>query len=213
MDFIMNTLTSFHPINEPHLLAGCRMKLPKWLVFRYPYGGYGTILTRKAIENLIRPIYCDTKSVQGKIFAKDGFNRKACWRLNQNLIGEQLFFHDGSSSLYFTKAHEWKNGIGYCFHSDHTLGYFIGFYHIAVPDNVWSTMAIETDIFQQRSHYNLSNDKLRLSYGYEDLKENFVSCKFSGENCSDEPTICHYVSPKLMYDIYNNYTLHNIGSL
>ena len=46
--------------SEPLVMAGCLVKQPvKQLNFTFPFGGFGTFLSRGALEELYRPIYCD----------------------------------------------------------------------------------------------------------------------------------------------------------
>lgn len=106
----------------PHKLTGCRFVYPRSIHFDFPYGGFGSILSRPVLENLLRPVDCESD---------DGFSQLACTRLTQNLMGERAYFENGMSLLEllyrftsanpFTDVDNWKNS-GYCFHSDHTLG-------------------------------------------------------------------------------------------
>jgi hypothetical protein len=213
MDYFVNNFPTMHPMDESHVITGCRLVHPKVIQFAFPFGGFGTILTRKAIENIIRPIYCDTDFWNTNMNLKNnGFNQMACWRLNQNLVGEKSFFRDGmsvadlmyaySSGLSYTNVNEWSDGVGFCFHSDHALGYFIGFYHIAVPDEKWLTLELDHD-HQEKQTYNIFNDSLREDYGYLPLKQDGkLSCKFRGRKCTSEAPFCHYVQPKQMDDLY-----------
>lgn len=187
MNAFVETLKTNHSEEVPEVLSGCLYLYPRDIHFLFPYGGFGSIFSRKAIENLIQPIYCDASD-------PDGFTRMACWRLSQNNVGEKQFFREGmsvadlmyaySTELPFTGVDHWKNGTGYCFHSDHTLGYFVGFYHIAVPDD---KMIVKW------------NDKLRKVYGYGNLASgDEKACKKEKDNCSAQSRICHYVEPQQM---------------
>lgn len=191
MDAVVQTLLTNHSEAEPHVVAGCQYHYPRNIHFVFPYGGFGTILTRKAIENLIRPISCDGPD-------PDAFTKMACWRLSLNLVGEKKFFRDGmsvadlmyaySSDLPFTGIDQWKDGTGYCFHSDHTLGYFFGFYHIAVPDD---KMDVNFD------------EKLRKTYGYGGISTGDESeCDNERERCSAQSRICHYIEPQQMDQLF-----------
>lgn len=185
----LETLQSFHPEEEPHVVSGCRYNYPQTLHFTFPYGGFGSILTRKAIENLVQPIHCNAPK-------PDDFTRSACWRLDQNIIDEKQFFREGmsvadlmfsySSGLPFTTVDKWKNRIGYCFHSDHFLGYFLGFYHIAVPDEKLS---------------GTLSDSLRKEYGYRNMGD-INECKNQRSNCKIGSSICHYIGPRQMSRLF-----------
>lgn len=189
MNLIVQILKASYSENDLHVLAGCILENPKELRFRFPFGGFGTILTRKAIENLVRPIYCDVAD-------RDGFARMACWRLSQNHFGEQQFFREGmsvSDLLYtfsteypFSDVARWTNGTGFCFHSDHAIAYFFSYYHIAFPEN--RLMGAEL------------SDKLRKDgvFGYVHIGIG-DQCGNAKENCSPHDSmICHNTKPYQM---------------
>jgi hypothetical protein len=106
------------------------------------------------------------------------------------------------SSLLFTKINDWINRTGFCFHSDHVLGYFFGFYYIGVPDRVWSNPILPVENAKE------------LGYGYNDLSKDFDNCNNKPLDCGKSTTICHYNKPEHMYDLFRkeNSTLvkHNI---
>lgn len=101
--------------------------------FSFPWGGYGLILSRGAIENLIRPIHCDNTE------ASDEFQQNVCSRLDDDILGERQHFRDGMSvsdlmgaqvrGNFFTKFSHYN--WGYCLHSDWVVGYFINYYYIS----------------------------------------------------------------------------------
>ena len=188
MNAIVNTLQHSYSEDELHVLSGFIFNFPKELHFTFPYGGFGSILTRKAIGNLIRPIRCDASE-------PDGFTRMACWRLSQNHVGEQQHFREGMSvadlmyaysmELRFADVDRW-NWHGFCFHSDHALGYFIAYYHVAVPDDRLERAEI--------------NDKLRQNndFGFVHLSDGVVQSLNEREKCSPQSLICHYAEPNQM---------------
>jgi hypothetical protein len=188
MDAMVKTLREAYPEDENRVVAGCRLTYPKKIAFAFPIGGFGSILTRGAVERLMKPIYCDGSS------AEDDFTRLACWRLNLNHVGEKDYFKEGmsigdlmykySAELPFTRIDEW-NGTGYCFHSDHTLGYFFNFYHIGAP----------------LKNAKLSDD-LRVKYSYEYLVGE-SECKNEKRKCNSESRICHYVQPEQMETLHS----------
>jgi hypothetical protein len=223
LNYLMEALPSLYPSNESHAITGCRIIHPKRIQFTFPFGGFGTILTRRAIENLIRPLYCDGDSTGTDIndanFINDVFNTMACWRLHENNFGEQAFFKDGmsvldlmyaySSGLPFTGVDEWNDGTSFCFHSDHVLGYFISFYHITVPNEEWTS--IERSIANSSKKKkkvkvsNFFNDELRKSYTYVTLQRADGaggSCSYRGRKCSVTAPFCHYVDANQMEQLY-----------
>ena len=215
MDFMTNELSEIYPTFEAHIATGCLLIHPRKIHFSFPFGGFGTIITRKAIENLVLPIYCDS-SRSDSLLQASAFNQMACWRLNQNLVGEKSFFRDGmsvldlmyaySSSLAFTRVDEWENGVGFCFHSDHALGYFLGFYHIAVPESKWS--AWESNFNTEKPRVDtFFSDSLREEFGYSNLKRDGVSgCRFRGSRCSSRAPFCHYIQPSRMDSLYTEHS-------
>ena len=88
--------------NEPFVLAGCLLRYASPKVndtFTIPWGGFGTILSRGAIQNLFRPIHCHSDE------SKDAFTKNACWRLSQNLMDERQFFEEGMTVADLMHAH------------------------------------------------------------------------------------------------------------
>ena len=116
----------------------------------------------------------------------------ACWRLEQNLIGEADYFTEGMSvgelmyrygaNLPFTGVRHW-NRTGFCMHSDHSLGYFFNFYHLAAPHGILERRSLD--------------DKIRMEYSYEFLAGD-KQCGFEKHSCVKEARICHYVRPERM---------------
>lgn len=195
MPAITQMCQQHYPITEPHVIAGCRFTWPRKLEFSFPTGGFGSILTRAALERIMRPLYCSNNNNNNN--EKDEFSQLACWRLEQNHVGEKQFFREGMSvgelmiryaaELPFTRVHEW-NHTGYCFHSDHTLGYFFDFYHVMLPDGSLNGKAM--------------SDRLRRQSGYEYM-EGQQECQHEKEKCTSSARICHYVTPQQMQELYS----------
>jgi hypothetical protein len=222
MKYLMDALPQQYPSHESFIITGCRMTHPKRIQFTFPYGGFGTILSQRAIENLMRPIHCPDYNAQQhqpptnfflNATQNDLFETMACWRLKQNLFGEQRFFEDGmsvldlmyaySSGLLFTKVNEWKNGIDFCFHSDHALGYFLGFYHVAVTDTKWASIASELKNNAKKKMSNYLNDHLRKAFTYTGLPGTFNGCRNRRKGCTDDAPFCHYMDPVQMQHMHN----------
>ena len=161
VDILLETLIERYPSNEVHVMAGCVYHKPRpYLAF--PWGGYGTILSRAALQRLLQPIYCTPYSTSLRTTPSDttndnnnndddddhydtNFAQYVCWRIYEhNYIQETSYFQNGMSvadlmiaymqQLPFTKVQEWNQNhtFGYCFHSDHILAYFLNFYFITV---------------------------------------------------------------------------------
>jgi hypothetical protein len=192
MNPLVGTLHNAHAPHELFALGGCIFTLPKELRFNFPYGGFGSVFTRKLLENLMRPIYCQAPKL-------DGFTRFACWRLKQNLIGERQFFKEGmsvaelmysySTGLKFTEVDTWTNGIGFCFHSDQAIGYFIGYYHVGIPDHRLAKAEL-SDKLRKHNFYSY------VTIGYGD------QCENERNECDSESMICHYIRPGQMDKLY-----------
>jgi hypothetical protein len=211
MDSLAVTFRDWYPPSESHLVAGCTYRRPYKLQFVFPIGGVGSILTRAAIEKLMKPIYCEAND-------PDQFTRLACWRLDQNLIGEKDFFLEGLSvgdlmyeytaRLPFTGVEQWK-GTGYCFHSDHTLGYFFTYYHLAVPDGCLHADETPTDKFRNDYRFKklVSMSKRRgfFARGHqrEQLDGKGGECDNLKDKCSMDSRICHYVKSEQMESLYD----------
>ena len=152
-------------------------------------------------EKLMKPIYCEAND-------PDEFTRLACWRLDQNHIGEKEFFLEGlnvgdlmyeyTARLPFTGVEQWK-GTGYCFHSDHTLGYFFNYYHLAVPDGSLHADKTPTDNFRR----DYSFKKLAQGHQIDKLNGKGGECDNLKNKCSMDSRICHYVESEQMETLYN----------
>lgn len=97
------------------------IKISNVVPFNIPYGGFGTILNKAAIEQLSKPINCSggTSERQG-----------VCSQLDENRIGEAAIFEDGMS--LFELFYLYSSVENFCFHSDWLVGYVLEFY-IRIP--------------------------------------------------------------------------------
>jgi Glycosyltransferase 61 len=204
IDALAATFQKYYPPDEPHVVAGCTYMRPRRLKFIFPIGGVGSILSRGAIQRLLQPLYCHSAQPE------DPFQLWACWRVESNNIGEKQFFSDGmsvgdlmyayTSQQPYTKVEEW-NQTGYCFHSDHTLAYFMNYYFIAVPDTAFQTTKQPTDA-------------LRRDHGYQALAESAElphrgiggECDNLRDKCTAQSRICHYVNATQMEAFYKSQT-------
>ena len=200
MDALVKTLEAYYPPGDNHLVAGCTfLGLPK-PHFVFPRAGMGAIFTRATIEKIMMPIHCRNADE-----TLNPFVQWTCWRLQQNLFGEALFFKEGMSigdlmksyakELSFTKVDEWRS-TGYCFHGDHALGYFFNYYHVSVPD--W--ILAET----------IPTDKIRKLFSFKKLADSPEErhtgkggeCDNAFEKCTAKSRICHYVDAEQMSKLY-----------
>ena len=208
MDSLIDMLLKDFSYEATQVVAGCNFHFLHKESMTFPYGGFGSFISRPSIQRLIQPINCTATYSKGEL--ADPFSRVTCWRINQNNMGEKQFFTDGmsvsdlmykySSEQPFSKAASWPKNAGYCFHSDHALAYFFNMYHIAVPDSAYD----EGVQF---------NDKLRKKYKYVPLHKSKYplqqgECTNQYENCTIHDTVCHYIQPNQMVDLFH-YTARN----
>jgi Glycosyltransferase 61 len=204
IDALAATFQKYYPPSENRVVAGCTYMRPRRLKFIFPIGGVGSMFTRAAIQKLLQPLHCQARNSP----AEDPFEQWACWRLESNALGEQRFFTDGMSVgdlMYaytaqqpYTEVEQWDTG-GYCFHSDHTLAYFLNYYFIAVPDAAFLTTPQPTDAF-------------RRTYGYQVLAESREvphrgrggECDNLRDQCTVDSRICHYVTAQQMETIFQS---------
>ena len=191
-------LLEHFPSHQPTAVAGCRMR---WSMkkshnpdFTIPFGGFGSILTKAALERLMRPIHCDDP---------DQWVQAVCRRLQDNSIGEQPLFRPGRSvadlmiRYAFDQPHldvaKW-NDVGFCLHSDWNLAFYVNFYGISDGVGV---------------------DRL---HPYRDSEILFVRRKFwnalaaegecahnSDETCGRGAHFCHYVTPEHMRRLHRDH--------
>lgn len=188
LDRLTPDLLNNYPTNHSHAVAGCNFNFLKHSGITFPYGGFGTFLTKAAIARLIQPFYCD---------GRDEHSKLACWRLKINALGEKQFYVEGMSvldlmqaygaQLKFTDVETWTD-TGYCLHSDHALAYFINFYHITVPQG---TVA----------QHETPTDKIRREYGFVGFAGE-KECQHERDHCSAENRICHYTTPEQMDQLF-----------
>ena len=118
--------------SRPMAEAPCLVQHVKHWYFSFPWGGFGFILSKGAVANLIRPIYCDKE-------AQDEFENKVCSRLKENILGEARFFVEGMSVSDLMGAHVDNNLFrdyatedwSYCLHGDWAVGYYINYYYVS----------------------------------------------------------------------------------
>ena len=188
MDRLVPDLMQNYPPDQPFAVAGCNFNFLTESGITFPFGGFGTFLSRKAVERLIQPFYCD---------GRDEHSNLACWRLNMDALGEKQFYTEGMSvsdlmqayaaNLPLTGVQHWTT-TGYCLHSDHALAYFINFYHIPVPEG--------TVPRNQRP-----NDKPRRKYKFVGLVGE-QECLHQKENCTFDNRVCHYIKPAQMDSLF-----------
>jgi hypothetical protein len=196
----------------PYATAGCLVHLPiKMLNFSFPFGGFGTILSRGAILRMIRPIFCHTsfKPVEWWDYRDDpAFVDNACEQLQKNTFGEKAAFQDGMSISDLIRAHAaanpfreyrtWTNKPGYCFHGDWLLGYFINYYNLGSP-------SLSEVLDRELPHFNMEK-ALGYKYGSKPATKNCLNEDL--EHCPPTAHICHRQNPESMARLVRQHDIH-----
>uniref|UniRef100_A0A7R9VVZ0 FAM20 C-terminal domain-containing protein n=1 Tax=Pseudictyota dubia TaxID=2749911 RepID=A0A7R9VVZ0_9STRA len=138
--------------NDPKMYSGCLFETnpAKSITWEFPYGGFGTIVSKGALERLVRPIYCDGEEaeLERKILHTNGtistimklttsltyngddeyrwFQENACTLLTDDEIGLKKYYKTGTSlgelfSLYSSQVESM------CLHGDWIMGYLAKF--------------------------------------------------------------------------------------
>ncbi|KAG7338387.1 luciferase-like protein [Nitzschia inconspicua] len=190
--------------HEAYVAAGCRVTIQQAPITNFAFGGFGQVYSHKSLERLTRPIHCNmdnnginTKINETNIHGKDdfdGFERNACQRISENLIGEREHFQNGMSvSDLLLEARlsvdsyvdfpNWKNG-GFCFHGDHYLANLVHLYGIA------STM----DAIQ--------GSEIVVSGGSNGTTYQGSNCLNERQRCDPKSSmVCHYQTPSQMANL------------
>jgi hypothetical protein len=190
---MLQYLDSVDPV-MPFATAGCLVIWPVSFVnFSFPFGGYGTILNRKSLERLIRPIHCNTTDT-------DVHTKQVCDQIKMNMAGERVFFKNGMSVSDLMDRHaammpytEYKTWMykdpGYCMLGDWVLGYYVNYYFLGSP---------VAD--SKKLPYLLTNNDLGLIYYGPN-----GSCLNAGrKNClqSQDRFLCHRLGPNAMREMW-----------
>jgi len=110
-----------HNKGEPLARAGCLFGKRGGTPWPIPYGGFGTFLNKEAVQQLMKPIYCDDREIErGSLF------EATCSNLEENRIGERGVFQEGMSALELFNKYSFLPD--YCMHSDWLLGYMMKYY-------------------------------------------------------------------------------------
>lgn len=176
--------------------AGCLIEMVGG--YRFPYGGFGTILNKKAIEQLSQPIYCSNDnhngddnddSSKGNNNNEFTSNHKAiCSQIERNAIGEAALFSNGMT--VFQLFYLYSSVEHFCFHSDWVLGYILEYYIHNNVDNDDADNGEETTTAKSKNTL-LSVEKYP-SCGNRTVDTNAV------RPCTADSAICHYQDPQDM---------------
>jgi hypothetical protein len=127
--------------NTAAIFAGCRLRSPDHeLKWTYPFGGFGTFLSKGALQRWMQPIHCEeTTSLSSS--TEEQFEQAICQKYLHNsnhehtypfnaTIGEGRFFQSGKSlnQVMHSYIHEMKY---FCLHSDWFFGYIANFLNVS----------------------------------------------------------------------------------
>jgi hypothetical protein len=120
----------------PLVRAGCLVRMPiHQLNFTFPFGGFGLVLNKAALEKLLVSITCSIDNDNDNDNSNNS-DDAICTRLSQDQIGEHSAFQNGMNLIELMQAyseshayHDFENwashvnkdgskGGGYCLHSD-----------------------------------------------------------------------------------------------
>lgn len=173
--------------SEAVVYAGCMVRSPvRTINATFPFGGWGAIYSRGAIERMIRPVNCSVIDNAKESF---DFEQNFCYRVEQNLINEGQYYQPGMSAVDLLMAFLKGSKEKFCLHSDWVQGFFINIYGLAERSN------LEFDAL------NFEN-RLRSLHASEIYRKGTGNCKIGSKNCLNDSPICHYMSATDMHSMH-----------
>jgi hypothetical protein len=143
---------------ETHYVTTCC--LIQWHVHTvklfFPYGVFGTIFNKKAVELLIKTVFC-------KQPLEDAHSRKVCPRLEESLADESMAFEKGMhicdlmdwhATMHIHREYKTWNTPGHCMLGDWILGFNENYCELGSSENVnldYLTMDHSLGYFYYRS--------------------------------------------------------------
>lgn len=196
-------LQHLNPQKDAYVAAGCRVTTRDDPMTNFAFGGFGQIYSRNSLALLTLPIHCNgnveviepTWINAGNSSSIDAFQKNACKRISENLIGERQYFQNGMSvsdllldgrvsADSYSEFPNWKNG-GFCFHGDHYLANLVNLYGIS------STM----DAVQ--------GSEMIIKNGSNTSVFKGINCQNERQRCDAKTSImCHYQTPLQMLDLH-----------
>mmetsp|Transcript_3864 Transcript_3864/g.6378 ORF Transcript_3864/g.6378 Transcript_3864/m.6378 type:complete len:415 (-) Transcript_3864:217-1461(-) len=187
--------------------AGCLVRAPLHMVnFTFPFGGFGSILSKGALVRLFRRHQCPGLGGGNYIYINDGsINDKEslltedssadfCSRLEQDNVGELKYFTNGmnlvelmykyTNTEKYRDVNKWTRDSHFCMHSDWVLGYFVNYYNV-------STHVTEPK-FKNVPHARFESYKKSEIY-----RRGTGFCR-NDARCEKDTDICHRATPEWM---------------
>jgi hypothetical protein len=213
MDSLVALLATNFPPSTPYVRTGCVFDFLRKSKFRFPFGGFGSFLSKASIERLLQPIDCNNDNDM------DPFVQLACRRLLDNFMGEARYFSNGMNVVElmyefatqqpFGNVANWTTDGGYCMHSDHALAYFFNYYHIAATTESLLNATQHLDYGTGSGNNDAATvlpdptDVVLREYSIEAITNETVrsqrgECRHVRENCTVSHTVCHYIEPDQM---------------
>ncbi|KAL7540837.1 hypothetical protein ACHAWF_006794 [Thalassiosira exigua] len=128
--------------SEPTVVAGCLVRPPVHLInFTFPFGGFGTIMSKGSLGYLFHPIDCPLLDKGAHPGTRKHSNSEGiCNQLSRNLVGELQYFENGDSLVdliyKYVNVEKYRDvdrwTTGFCMHSDWVTGYFVNFYNASI---------------------------------------------------------------------------------
>lgn len=122
MERLTQWLWREYPPDIPSAVMAC--PVPSQDPFLVPWGGYGSVFTKAAIQNFMHPIHCDNNNNDNNENSdsnskRDRRSQLCCDQLDLDYMGEKHFFRDGmsvaelmfeySARQPFTSVDSWNN--------------------------------------------------------------------------------------------------------
>jgi len=206
---LQDELSMVYPTqNTPVVWAGCRVRRPTSLLHdTIPFGGFGVMFSKAAIERMIQPLYCNDTST--------GFEWEACehWTpAYQNFsIGEFEHFRPGMS-VSDLMGNYTKNVSPFCLHSDWAVGYFVNYFNISrhvVPTGHLHPDKAENDKIYWYNDQMGDVKQARLHAwhdGSELYKQEEGNCRKIHRRCDEKSGLCHQMDEHRMKSVHQKVT-------
>lgn len=104
--------------------AACIFAKSGYVRWAFPYGGFGTLMTRASVQQMLRPIYCNATTRQ-----LDPHGAIVCDSIAYNMIGERALFEEGMSTAELFRDYTAQKT--FCLHSDWVTGYMTNYYSLS----------------------------------------------------------------------------------
>ena len=185
---------------EPSTYAGCLIQMPLHATnMTFPFGGFGLILSRGTLMNLIRPVHCGATMTDNS--NNNLFQEHACSQLQSNMFGEYDSFINGMSVSDLMAAHASRDSYAsnnfmeakypFCIHGDWMTGYYINYYQLSNK--------IPNPYFKDRPGFRIRSD---LGIVYEANKHaNPPRNCLNDRICDSTSQVCHHMSDESMHDL------------